>query len=65
MVSIYKTEQHRETEESLLNQMKDGVKTLLQTIGIAIFKTENKEIPESKCKQMYNAASTVPIVRLQ
>ena len=65
MVSIYKTEQHREIDESLLTQMNDGVKTLLKKIGTTIFRTEYKEIPESKCKQRYNTASTVPIVRLQ
>ncbi len=64
MTSMYLTEQHRETDDGLLTQMKDGVKTLLQTLN-TVFRSEHNEIPENKCKQMYNAASCLPTVRLQ
>ncbi|MHA1910089.1 MAG: hypothetical protein ACTSYA_00195 [Candidatus Kariarchaeaceae archaeon] len=66
MANIYVTEQHRETDDSILTQAKDGVITLMQKVGKVIFEAENKKVQESKCKERYFAeVSTLPIVRMQ
>ena len=66
MANIYVTEQYRETDDGLLAQLKEGVKTLLLIARKAIYEVEYKKIPENETKQKYDAGvSTVPIMRLQ
>ncbi|MCG3218135.1 MAG: hypothetical protein KAR35_03985 [Candidatus Heimdallarchaeota archaeon] len=66
MANITLRKQRRETEASIIIQMKDGMKTLLQKVGKAVFETEIKNIPENRSKQRYDAeVSTIPVMRLQ
>jgi len=66
MANINVRKPRRETEASLIVQMKDGMKTLLQKAGQAVFETEIKNIPENKSKQRYDAeVFTIPVMRLQ
>ena len=66
MANVYTTEQHRETDDSLITQVKDIIKTIFEKLGNAVFEVKGKNVPLNKTKEQYYATvSTLPLMKLQ